>query len=134
MHEGWIDDAAFGPDGKTMLTASADGTARLWDVATQKQIGAPFRHDAFVRGVAFRPDGKVVLTGSHDRTAQLWKGPPAPIQGDVERIVIWTQVITGQELDDGGSVQTLSPETWRERGQELQALGGPPILRDGVSQ
>ncbi len=117
-----------------MLTASADGTARLWDVDTQKQIGAPFRHDAFVRGAVFRPDGKVILTGGDDRTARLWKGPPAPLQGDVKRIVLWTQVITGQELDDDGAVGNLSTETWRERRQQLQALGGPPILRDEVSQ
>jgi hypothetical protein len=25
---------AFSPDGKTVITASVDGTARLWDVAT----------------------------------------------------------------------------------------------------
>ncbi len=127
MHESRINDVAFSPDGKNMLTGSSDGTARLWDVVTQKPLGAPFRHDAVVHGVAFRPDGKALLTGSYDGTARLWKGPPAPIQGDVERIVLWTQVIIGQELDDNGSVQSLSTETWRERRQQLQALGGPPI-------
>ena len=127
-HESRINDVAFSPDGKTMLTGSSDATARLWDVGTQKPIGVPLRHDGVVAGVAFRPDGKAL--------AQLWKGPPAPIQGDVtvERIALWTQVITGQELDDDGAVGNLSPETWRERRQQLQALGGPPILRDEVSQ
>ena len=125
---------AFGPDGRTMLTGSADGAARLCDVATQKPIGAPLRHDAFVRGVAFRHDGKIILTGSDDRTARLWKAPPPPLQGDVARIVLWTQVITSQELAESGGVHSLSAETWRERRQQLQALGGPPILRDEVSQ
>src|SRR5215472_1506565 len=32
---------AFSPDGKILATADTDGTARLWKVATQRQIGAP---------------------------------------------------------------------------------------------
>ena len=118
---------AFSPDGRWIVTGSVDSTARLWDVATQQPIGAPFHHDGVVRAVAFHPNGKAVLTGGYDNTARLWKGPPAPLQGVVERIVLWTQVITGQELDDDGAVGNLSPETWRERRQQLQALGGPPI-------
>ena len=127
MHESRINGVAFSPDGKTMLTASSDATARLWDVVTRTPIGAPFRHDGVVACVAFRPDGKAILTGGYDRTAQRWKGPPAPLQGDVERIVLWAQVITSQELDDDGAVGNLSTESWHERRRQLQALGGPPI-------
>ena len=32
---------AFSPDGKVLATADTDGTARFWNVATQRQIGAP---------------------------------------------------------------------------------------------
>ena len=31
-HDSEVKDAVFSPDGKTVLTASADHTARLWDV------------------------------------------------------------------------------------------------------
>jgi WD40 repeat protein len=54
---------AFSPDGKSMLTGSEDGTARLWDAVTGRPLQAPFQPDMPVLSVAFSPDGKTVLTG-----------------------------------------------------------------------
>ena len=35
--------AAFSPDGKRIVTASEDKTARLWDAETGKPIGEPLK-------------------------------------------------------------------------------------------
>ena len=65
--------AAFSPDGKRIVTASADKTARLWDAETGKQIGAPLvGHEDAVWSAAFSPDGKRIVTASDDKTARLW--------------------------------------------------------------
>jgi len=65
--------AALGPDGKTLLTGSTDGTARLWDAVTGQPLTPPLKgHDDRVRDVAFSPDGEIFLTGSTDKTARLW--------------------------------------------------------------
>ena len=45
--------AAFSPDGKRIVTASEDKTARMWDAASGKPIGQPLKghEDACERGV-----------------------------------------------------------------------------------
>jgi WD40 repeat protein len=125
QHQGPVYKVAFSSDSQTVLTGSGDGTARRWAAATGKPVGTPLRHDGPVFPVAFSPDGRTVLTGSWN-TAQLWK-PSAPVAGDVKRLVCWTQVITGMELDADGVARVLDASTWQERRRHLEQLGGPPV-------
>jgi WD40 repeat protein len=71
-HTDIVTGVAFSPDGKTLLTASWDGTARLWEVTTGKEIRQFLGHTGTVFGAAFSPDGKYVITSGADRTARLW--------------------------------------------------------------
>ena len=72
-HSDSLNSVAFSPDGKLVLTGSDDGTARLWEAGSGKQVGVLEGHSDPVSSVAFSPDGKLVLTGSLDRTARLWE-------------------------------------------------------------
>ena len=72
-HTDRVHAVAFSRDGRTLLSGSYDGTARLWDVATHRQIGAPLNgHDGEVYSVAFSPQGNVVATGADDGMVRLW--------------------------------------------------------------
>jgi WD40 repeat protein len=56
-----------------LATASADGTARLWDAWTGELRDVLVGHDGWVQGVAFSPDGQRLATSSWDRTARVWE-------------------------------------------------------------
>lgn len=70
-HGDAVNSVAFSPDGRLVLTASGDRTARLWDTATGKPVGPPMEHRDLVVAAAFSPDGKLILTGCADHTARV---------------------------------------------------------------
>jgi WD40 repeat protein len=68
-----VSAVAFSPDGKSIVSGSADNTLRLWDAETRQPIGEPLKgHTRMVEGVAFSPDGKRIVSGSADNTLRLW--------------------------------------------------------------
>ncbi len=62
----------FSPDGSLLVSASKDGTARLWDLATGTTRFTLNGHASEVTSVAFHPKGNRVATGSEDHTIRVW--------------------------------------------------------------
>ncbi len=73
----------FDAAGKRLLTASWDGTARIFDVATGKSLRELRGHDQAVRDAAWSPDGKLIATGSLDGTVRIWD----PETGETSRVL-----------------------------------------------
>jgi WD40 repeat protein len=71
-HEGDVFSAVFSIDGKRIVTASEDHTARVWESATGREVAVLRGHQKSVRTAVFSPDGARILTASEDRTARLW--------------------------------------------------------------
>jgi WD40 repeat protein len=71
-HNDEVRDLAFSPDGKSIATASADNTAKLWDVETGRELITFNGHKARLQDLDFSPDGKRLATASSDNTARIW--------------------------------------------------------------
>jgi tetratricopeptide (TPR) repeat protein len=83
-HLNSVRSASFSLDGKWVVTASWDNTARVWDTArvsdstsnvwysTDHQL-YKLEHQVNVWSASFSPDGKWVVTGSSNNTARVWR-------------------------------------------------------------
>jgi WD40 repeat protein len=58
-------------DGATIVTASGDGTARVWS-STGECRATLAGHTGWIRGCAVSADGATIVTASVDGTARVW--------------------------------------------------------------
>jgi eukaryotic-like serine/threonine-protein kinase len=70
-HTGIVYSVAFSPDGKSLASAGGDRTARVWDLATNKQKNS-FPHPGPVYSVAYSSDGKTLASAGTHGTLRLW--------------------------------------------------------------
>ena len=89
-HAGRVVSAAFSPDGERVVTASDDGTARVWGADGRGRPVPLAGHEGALVSAAFSPDGRWLLTASTDGTARLWNadgGRPAVLAGHRKAVV-----------------------------------------------
>lgn len=78
-HSGFVMSALFSSDGKKILSASADGTAKIWDANDGKLLRSFEGHKDSVRSAAFSPDNNKIITASLDGTVKIWKSDSAQL-------------------------------------------------------
>ncbi len=71
-HTDEVWNLSFSADGRYLLSASDDGTARLWDVEQGTLKYVLDAHEHQVWHASFSPDQQYIVTASLDRTARIW--------------------------------------------------------------
>jgi WD40 repeat protein len=69
---GTIRSVALSADGKRAMAGFWDGTAKLWDTVSRREILTLKGHRNWVVCVAVSPDGQRLATASLDGTARVW--------------------------------------------------------------
>lgn len=71
-HHHFVQDVSISSDGQYALSASWDGTLRLWNLSTG-QTAKQFRdHSKDVLSAAFSSDNRQIVSGSRDNKIKLW--------------------------------------------------------------
>lgn len=80
-HDATIHDLTFSRDGRRLLSASFDDSARLWDLDQPHDPLILRGHEDWVNTAAFDAGERRVVTASRDRTARVWRldEPDRPI-------------------------------------------------------
>ena len=123
-HEGAVNFVEFSVDGQRLVSASDDGTARVWRADGSGKPEVLKGHTEPVESAAFSPDGQRVVTASDDGTARVWRadgsGTPVVLEGHTK------PVVSASFSPDGQRVVTASfdgtARVWRADGSGTRVL------------
>lgn len=71
-HGGLVLSVAVSPDGHQLVSGSSDGTLRLWDIETGREVRRFQRPKGVSVMAIFSPDSRRVLSGGAEDTVRLW--------------------------------------------------------------
>jgi WD40 repeat protein/formylglycine-generating enzyme required for sulfatase activity len=71
-HSKQLTSGSFSPDGKRIVTACEDATAKVWDAESGRKLLTLKGHAGPVNSASFSPDGAQIVTASEDTTMKVW--------------------------------------------------------------
>jgi WD40 repeat protein len=74
-HTGEVFSVAVTPDGTRAVSGSSDGSVRVWDLATGRELAVLTGHTRQVFSVAVTPDKTLAVSGGEDGSVRIWHLP-----------------------------------------------------------
>lgn len=68
----WVDDLAFSPDNKWILTGTTTGNVNVWDGKTNQLVRTLAGGVSQISAISLSPDGKMIAGASYDGTVRMW--------------------------------------------------------------
>jgi WD40 repeat protein len=108
---------AFSPDGKRLISGSADHSAIIWDVERGVMQHHLRGHKGHIFAVGFTPDNARAVTGSYDKELRMWRVSDGkqiasmPGHGDRVRSLAMTPDGTIYSGDSSGEIRVWNGET-----------------------
>jgi hypothetical protein len=128
-HAGMVRAVAFSNGGRVLTSAGNDGTIRIWDTVTYRELNTIRGHVGSILGVAYSPDGRTLTSAGSDNTMTLWEAATGRVlhtlhwgQHDEQ---VWGVAFSpdGRLIASAGTGQTI--RLWdAATGQELLSLQG----------
>ncbi|MBU8869515.1 MAG: HDOD domain-containing protein [Gemmatimonadales bacterium] len=125
-HQGLVNDIAWSRDGSLLASASADGTARIWNPETGVVKDILAYQDTSVQRVAWSPDGRWLATGSAGGSVRIWSVEGRnytvhldPVGGPISRLSYSADGTLLAAQDQEGGTCFWHTENWTPVGKQV---------------
>jgi WD40 repeat protein len=123
-HNSRIYSADFSPNGKYVVTASGDNSAKIWEVATGAPVATLRGHPSHVFSARFSPNSRQVITAGGE-IAKLWNVPSGT---EIRAFKGHSNNVHSAEFSPDGAVVVTGSEDgtvklWNaQNGQEIRTI------------
>jgi WD40 repeat protein len=127
QHSGVVDELAFTPDGTRAVSASWDGSLKVWEVGTGRLVRTIYGSAGGFFSLALTPDGTQMLAGERQRALTLWDlatgQPVRRFEGHSNTVLAVAISADGAQAVSAGHDKTI--RLWDvSTGRQLRVLAG----------